>query len=173
MFSQTRQLAYVNCWHMSEHESTAMWKVYSGEGLAIQSTYRGLQASFSAERERDIYIGEVVYIDPVGDEIPGFRGGAPLYKRKAFDWEREIRAVLIDVPKSDEDGGLHPRTDPPRGISVQVNLKTLIQAVYVAPNRPAWFSTLVGNMLKTFGLGDKPVHPSSLDTTPVYFQKGL
>lgn len=171
MLVQTRQATYVNCWHMGEHESTAMWKVYSGEGLAIQSTYRRLQASFDAERDRDIYIGQVVYIDPAVDDIPGFRTGAPLCKRKAFDWERELRAVYLDVPTLDDDGFLHPRTEPPHGISVQVNLKTLIEAVYIAPTRPAWFSKLVENMLGTFGLGGKPVHASSLDTAPVYFQK--
>jgi hypothetical protein len=31
----------INCWHMNEHESAAMWKLYlkSNEGISIQSTY--------------------------------------------------------------------------------------------------------------------------------------
>ncbi len=63
--------------------------------------------------------------------------------------------------------------ESPRGIGVRVDLGTLIEAVYVAPDRPGWFSALVGSMLKTFGLDDQLVQPSSLDAAPVYFQKGI
>jgi hypothetical protein len=32
---------FASCWHMNEHESAAMWKLYlkSDEGIAIQSTF--------------------------------------------------------------------------------------------------------------------------------------
>ncbi len=40
---------FINCWHMNEHESTAMWKLYlkSNEGIAIQSTYQKLRDSIT------------------------------------------------------------------------------------------------------------------------------
>lgn len=38
---------FVNCWHMSEHESHPMWRVYCGrgDGICIQTTYDRLRAS--------------------------------------------------------------------------------------------------------------------------------
>src|SRR5882672_3676568 len=33
-----RKFVYINCWHMSDHESAALWRLYlkSDEGIAIQ-----------------------------------------------------------------------------------------------------------------------------------------
>jgi hypothetical protein len=53
----------INCWHMNEHESAAMWKLYlkSDEGIAIQSTYRKLRESITDDEK--VYLGVVKYID--------------------------------------------------------------------------------------------------------------
>ena len=38
----------VNCWHLSEYESMAMWKIYSREkGIAIQTTIQKLKDAFN------------------------------------------------------------------------------------------------------------------------------
>lgn len=175
MFTHTRESAYVNCWHMNERESMAMWKVYSGEGLAIQSTYLRLRDSFKAEREKHIHIGEVQYLEPAEDDPGQYHLGAVLHKRRAFEYEREIRAVYLDVAMPDENGIL-PAISPesrPSGVSVSVDLNTLIEAIYVAPNQSRWFVQLVRDMLDKFGLEGKTVHASALDADPLYFQKGL
>ena len=41
----TIQNFFVNCWHMNDFESAAMWRLYlkSNEGIAIQSTFRRLK----------------------------------------------------------------------------------------------------------------------------------
>jgi len=43
----------INCWHMNDHESAAMWKLYlkSDEGIAIQSTYRKLKDAITDDDE--------------------------------------------------------------------------------------------------------------------------
>ncbi len=53
----------INCWHMNEHESAAMWKLYlkSDEGIAIQSTYKKLKDSLIDEER--IFLSIVNYID--------------------------------------------------------------------------------------------------------------
>lgn len=37
----------INCWHLNNHESAAMWRLYlkSNEGIAIQSTYEKVRAT--------------------------------------------------------------------------------------------------------------------------------
>src|SRR5688572_6426488 len=48
IYEYTQKTAYINCWHMNNHESAAMWNIYSriGEGIAVQSTYKRLRDSF-------------------------------------------------------------------------------------------------------------------------------
>lgn len=43
-YEEQRQHYAVNCWHMNDHESAAMWSLYAKEstGIAIRSTYKRL-----------------------------------------------------------------------------------------------------------------------------------
>lgn len=95
--SQTMPKAIlINCWHINEHESAAMWKLYlkSDEGIAIQSRYSRLKQSLQAAPEK-VYIGKVNYIDYEVDIVPPWNGFNPfLYKRKSFEHECELRAVI-------------------------------------------------------------------------------
>ena len=71
----------INCWHVDDTESFAMWKIYCRDNprsIAIQSTVGSLKKSFNANEER-IWIGDVEYID--------FR-----------DWKPNNRFFNIDTP---------------------------------------------------------------------------
>jgi hypothetical protein len=57
-----RKGAFVNCWHINEFESAAMWKIYSRQGLAIKSTFQRLCDSFT-EPDRHVFAGTVKYAD--------------------------------------------------------------------------------------------------------------
>jgi hydroxymethylpyrimidine pyrophosphatase-like HAD family hydrolase len=77
----------VNCWHMNDYESAAMWKIYAGgkKGIAIQSTFKRLKESFKDNKEDDVHIGKVKYIDYTKNTIPRDNGFYPcVYKRKSF-----------------------------------------------------------------------------------------
>src|SRR5438093_349916 len=57
-----RQVVAVNCWHMNDYESAAMWPLYvqGHEGVAIQSTVGLLKRAFDPTPEkRDHRRGEV------------------------------------------------------------------------------------------------------------------
>jgi hypothetical protein len=59
---------YINSWHMNEHESAAMWRLYSksDEAICIQTTFKRL-----AEQLPDyVSAGEVNYIDYETGIIP-------------------------------------------------------------------------------------------------------
>src|SRR6202040_560368 len=51
---------YVNCWHMNEYESDAMWRLYStaNETICVQSTFKRLAEGLSSY----VSAGEVNYI---------------------------------------------------------------------------------------------------------------
>ena len=56
-FFELTRLTKISCWHMNEHESDAMWKLYlrDGKGLAIQSTVSRLERSFLPYRIQPEY----------------------------------------------------------------------------------------------------------------------
>ena len=61
VFKEMLRYFLVNCWHMNEHESAAMWNLYSksNESVCIQSTYDRLRRAVP----ECVLIGEVKYID--------------------------------------------------------------------------------------------------------------
>jgi hypothetical protein len=104
----------VCCWHKSDYESAAMWKLYSasGQGIAIESTVGRLKASLG-DRE-DLIIDSVRYMDFDQDPIEkGQRHYGLFIKRKSFEYEKELRAT-VRLP---EEG---------RGVSVSCDLDVLI-----------------------------------------------
>lgn len=135
----SKQMVYVNCWHINEYESAAMWRLYlkSNEGVAIQSTFKRLIDSFKGINA-PIFIGKVTYIDYSKESIPqrNLNIFYPfLYKRKSFEHERELRAVL---------GDLNPQKEP---VYVGVDISTLIEKVYVAPTSEDWFYDLINSIV--------------------------
>jgi hypothetical protein len=158
----------INCWHLNEYESAALWRLYlkSNEGIAIQSTFARLRNSLKDEN-RDIFIGKVKYIDYEKDWLPEGNSLYPfVHKRKSFEHERELRAVIQDLPSKDGKLNLSkPLFDD--GIYVSVDLNTLIDKIYLAPTCCKWLHELAKSVTKKYEL-DKEVLQSSLDDVPVY-----
>ena len=159
---QQRQWTFINCWHMNEVESAAMWKVYTqtNEAVAIQSTYQILQNLLP----ENTYIGVVKYIDYETEWLPENNAMYPyVHKRKSFSYERELRAVIYDFP-SDRIKYL---ANPDDGRVVPIDVPTLVQGVYVAPTSPNWFRSLVKNVLSKYDLSIQ-VAVSVLDRPPTF-----
>jgi len=173
-----RPLMYVNCWHMNNHESAAMWKTYlkSNEGVAIASTIQSLTKCF--KNPEAVYVGKVHYLDYNADVIGHDNFLRPVVcKRKSFEYENEVRAVVWDGDryKSLLDGKMldtatgnwKPEVtfEPGRDIAVDVDI--LVEEIYVAPTSPQWFHKLIEATLKTYGL-ERTVKQSSLAEDPVW-----
>jgi hypothetical protein len=94
MFDYYRAEFYMNCWHMSPHESAAMWKLYAGTdaGIALKSTYSRLQRAFEHRSER-YFLGLANYdSSTVFGPTNAFK--FIMWKRKAFEHEKEVRALV-------------------------------------------------------------------------------
>lgn len=159
----------INCWHLNEYESAAMWKLYlkSNEGIAISSTFNRLKGCLESEKPI-IFIGKVQYIDYEKDWLPEGNMLYPfVHKRKSFAHEQELRAVIQEF-RYKEDGEIDWDKPPfDEGIYVQVNLETLIDKIYLAPTSPKWLFELVKAVTSRYKL-DKEVLQSTLDDVPVY-----
>lgn len=126
--------AFVSCWHMNETESMAMWDIYAGRGesVAISSTFRQLRDSLVDVNR--IYIGQVQYIDPNTEAVPESNLlYQTTHKRKAYEYERELRAVIDRFDAQDW------AKEQPLGLPVECRLEELVESIYVSPTAPPWF----------------------------------
>jgi len=146
----------ISCWHANDYESAAMWELYSksSDAVCIQSTY---ERFFLALEER-AEIGMVQYVDYSNDFIPEHDPYlAFFHKRKSFEHENEIRAIIKELRENETAVG--------RNIPIELDL--LIENIYVSPESPPWFHSLIEKAAKKYGLS-KPVIRSSLSDDPIY-----
>jgi hypothetical protein len=147
-----------------------MWKLYlkSNEGIAVQSSYKNLRDSIVDDEK--VLLGIMKYIDYENESIDaGNLLSAFVHKRKSFEHEREIRALVIEFPVGDEnDPELHfERETITDGLKIKVDLEQLIEKIYVAPSAPGWFADLVRALVQRYGYDFEVVH-SRLDQEPLF-----
>jgi hypothetical protein len=85
----------VSCWHLSEHESVALWELYlsRGLGVAVGSSIELLQDAVT-ESSRNLTKLKVDYTDYADLELKGDALELLTHKRPEFAHEKEIRFVL-------------------------------------------------------------------------------
>jgi hypothetical protein len=157
---QFRECIWINCWHINEYESDAMWRLYSSsnKGIAIQSTVSRLKKSFEGSNY-DIMIGSVKYIDYEKDSIPSWNVLSPfLNKRKYFEHERELRALTIFVPTKESSL---------KGLFVSTNLNTLIENVYVASSSERSFIERLNKIISDHKI-DKGIKISAMGNGAIF-----
>ena len=164
-----RKYVYINCWHQNDFESAALWKLYlkSNEGISIKSSRGRLSASVH-DSGLPVWNVPVKYIDYENDDVPVPTNMAPFrYKRKSFEHEREIRAIIY--ADSINSRGEQTRPLGEYGITVSTDLKELIEEIVVAPTSPSWFIELVEEVARHYGIRI-PVRRSSITIdNPVFF----
>ena len=178
---------YINCWHMNDQESVAMWELYGtkNQSIAIQSKYCTLreclpsnQNEAGAPLENHVDIGLVQYLDYSTDPMPQLYSFDPfLRKRKSFSHEQEIRLFYQApskegsytkingnfefIPKDKED------TQKTTGKCFNIELNKLIENIYLSPVCPPWYLELIKSICKKYGI-DKPVSQSNINCEPLY-----
>jgi len=144
--------AAVSSWHASDHESEAMWRLYSPiqEALALRSTYARLREQLP----ECVRIHLVQYVD--APSANGDDSLAPFfYKRKAYEHEKELRAVVDQPPPEANAVG------EPNGWGFPVDVQQLVERVYVSPFAQDWFYSLVEKVCRRYRL-NIPVEYSEL-----------
>ena len=160
-----REWTYINCWHANEHESAAMWDLYgkTNEAVAIETTYRKLKDVLPEKA----FLGCVSYIDYESEWLPEGNSFDPfMHKRKSFEHEREVRAIIQDLLTSEGKIEVGKRNSQ-RGVNEPVALNDLINTIYVAPTAPAWLADLVTEVSVKYELS-AAVRKSDLYSDPVF-----
>ncbi len=170
----------VNCWHMGEAESDALWKLYAEHaGIAIVTDVGRLTEALSTFTEA-VYIGALSYLDPDCGTLPTNNVFWPLvWKRHAFSHEREVRAVVSmgpDVFETIRENACGipatKRLDPlPKGRYVPANLDALVESVSVHPLAPAWMLEVVEGVTRRYGLDCKIAQSDLAEPPPISIRK--
>ncbi|HEY8027588.1 MAG TPA: hypothetical protein VIF60_23815 [Burkholderiaceae bacterium] len=161
-FVATREHTLINCWSLTPHESYALWKIYLGnqpEGVAIRTTVARLKGALlmdTATASEPVYIGQVRYrnyLNPLNlnpfDIITT--------KKTFYDFERELRLFVLNQTASAAPGkpGL-------AGMNLSVDLKRLVQAVYLSPFAGPGIGAEVEALLASRGLSKGCVKASEI-----------
>jgi hypothetical protein len=185
LFNEIRRFTIINCWNISEYESSSLWSLYTktGQGIAIQSTFGRLKRCFGSEVKpstiphKGVFICKVKYIDFKNESIfEDYLLSPFVHKRKSFEHENELRAIIMMVPfKANQNHALslNPKkiVETPDifalGEYIDINLEELIENVFVSPFSPDWFRSLVDSVIKKYALNKASVI-SKLDDSPSF-----
>lgn len=153
-----RTHVYLNCWHISEVESAAMWGLYdpAGQGVAIKAKKADLLASLvGSQRVRGFPISYTDYSDKWVSE--GNVYVPYMFKRTSFQHEREYRLLAGKLEAGQSSPFLREKIDCSR----------LAGEVFVAPTASGWFREVLKDVMERYGIS-WPVHHSNLADGPVY-----
>jgi len=163
-----RNIIGINCWHMNEVESAAMWQLYlkNSLGVAVQSTFDRLSGAFH-KADQDVFLSIVNYVDyetykfkiDHTEKNATFNFYDPfIHKRNSFSHENELRAIVLNNKKPEDKytgplvKDIHEKHEVDEGIKIKVDFDQLIENIYIAPNSPQWFKELVSQTIELFGL---------------------
>lgn len=172
-----RQCVYINCWHASETENAAMWKLYGTAtgSVVVQSTYQKLVNALPEKIYMNevlagfVYVGMVQYKDYSDrkDWIPGGNVMYPfIHKRKEFEHEKEVRAFTWTVEGFNKNRQ-GTRNYMPRGIKADIDIGEVIETIRVQPATPVWVRQVIESLIEKYGWGLKII-PSQIDIDPMY-----
>lgn len=133
----------ISSWRYAERESFAMWKMYSKDrtGIAIKTDFDSLKDAFN-KTERDIYIGEILYIDEDNYYFTTSNMYFPfLTKLDYYSFENEIRCITSCKVDEDKCSKL-----------IEVDTNILIKEVYISPNTKPEFSKLLEILKREYSL---------------------
>lgn len=178
-----RRRSWVSCWHVSEQENEALWRLYSpdSQGVAIQSTVGCLTKIVPAVSPNSIAVdeaagtreielsavSEVHYVD-YSTEGPHLNNtiGPLICKRKAFAHEKEVRAIVQSLPLGERGRGVNAGApEGALGLLKPIDIEYFIKHILVDPLAPDWIVSVVENIVRRYGY-KVPVIRSQLGSKP-------
>ncbi len=168
----TKKFYFLNCWHINNNQSDAMWKIFldTKNGIAIKTTVGKIIKSLEKSKD-NIYISKIYYRDynkstftelmfePQNNRATG-RGGSVSqfnYKRISFEHEKELRLFYIDmpIPHAIKNG---IQREPLDKKLIKADINELIGEIVIAPFADAWFQEMVKKLLCKLKLNFKITH---------------
>lgn len=179
MFRLIKYRAYINCWHLNEHESAGMWKLYctTNDAIAIKTKVAKLKDSLditSCQVISSLQFGKVEYDADNNNKLNNIANydGTTIptqqsislsecffIKRKSFEHEKEFRIMAInsnglnlnDIDKPEEE---LKEMGPPI-IRISCDIESMIEEIIISPTAGSWFYDVVKNVTDKLGYNFK------------------
>lgn len=155
--------SYVTCWHASNYESYAMWKVYgyTDRSIGIRTTVGDLKKAIkNADNggEETVFISPVEYLNyglnweqlneqtrrrvnqiverftDSGEQLPPF---APaLFKHQHYEYEREVRTIVVNESNvfADMTNNLSHVQEFNDVNKIGIDIDELVDSIYLSPD---------------------------------------
>lgn len=151
---ENKKNTFINCWHMNNYESAAMWKLYANtnESISIETDYETLRDNLPEY----VKLGIVDYKKKHISERYIF--DAIMHKRMSFEHEKEVRIVFLASPPSNyENFSLVEVNNEIIGLNMKVQLNKIIKKIHISPHADDWFCEVVKNICKKYDIADTPI----------------
>lgn len=178
-----KKFTFINCWHINEYESAAMWELYGGnEGaIAIETNYLALKKYLPF----DVGMSCIKYINYQEEIIRENNIQDPyIHKRKSFEHEKELRLILqneneinlyllaslkhkIDNPYQNLNTESWLDENIPKIKKIDVNLNEMINTIHISPFAPKWIFELVKEISIKYNIFSD-IKQSNLYDDPIY-----
>jgi hypothetical protein len=156
------ELIFGQCWSLAQ-ESDAMWRIYSPNktGLRVTTSVEKFKLIGGVKRWR---LGIVTYFKHIEDilekaQLDTSPFGDALFKRSAFDHEREVRFLthgdFLDKFNREQSH-----------VSLPVNPSEFIEGVTIDPRADEWYVETISKYCERIGLGIKPIKSSLYEADP-------
>lgn len=149
--------SYASCWHLSGHESEAMWRLYCKtpvEGVLIKTSEELLKKCLTKATEGKITYGPIKYVRNYWIKHYNPEPEVFFRKRLSFEHEKEYRAILQNDPY-----GSGP---PQSGRLVPIDLNELIVEVRSSPMAESNFKSRIAEISQRSGISS-PLNDSEIE----------
>jgi len=150
----------VNCWHINNNESDAMWNLYlkDNEGVAIQSSKAGIYRALENTSQK-IGMTKIRYLDyingiwhhPVDFPHEGYNLITPfIHKRVEFEHEKELR-LYRTIVEAERNPDYWDKQKYHKGELINVDIKLLVEKVIFAPTADDNAKKKITELTKNYG----------------------
>lgn len=161
LFNASIKDFYISCWHANNHESAAMWKLYSqsNDAIAIETSYETLKELLP----NNIALTLVKYEDYNSFSLieKSFELNnrynvydTVTYKRASFEHEKEVRAIVwrhLTSTSSEE-----------KGLKIHINIRKLIHKIHVSPHASSRLYNIINDIKSKYQLDEITIQKSKL-----------
>lgn len=156
-----RNMTFANCWHINEQENPTMWENYvmkhGNEGIAIQTCFQNLAECFDTDRALTNL--RMKYIDYNAEFLDYSYPNYPVYlsiKDVKYKYENELRVITLEkeYPEFDADEmNMNEKiVYSQKGEFIKIDLKILIQNLYLSPNSTIRFKENIEQLLHKYDI---------------------
>ena len=139
---ELKKFTLINCWHINDNESDAMWRLYlkTNEGVAVQTTVgklcNALDKStfiFRTSKVRYINYDSQIWYHGIDYPEPGYNLYVPfVHKRIEFRHENEFR-ILYDVENEGHNEDYWDNQPDSMGKRFEIDIDKIIDKVILPP----------------------------------------